>query len=55
MDPDKALEILRDAVEAWQGGKLIADDDTMERILLTFESLDHWITKKRGHLPQAWE
>lgn len=55
MDPDKALEILRDAVEAWQSDKIIADDHTLERILTTFESLDHWLTKQGGYLPKDWE
>ena len=53
MDPNKALERIREIVnESARTGEL-PDDDQTETLLELVESLDSWLTHS-GFLPKAW-
>lgn len=49
MDPDAALEILRDLIRRAEKG----DDDTAREMAYHFDMLDSWLSKG-GFAPKAW-
>lgn len=53
MDPDKALEDLRNIVARHDSDDGIEDGD-IARFVELFDSLDIWISERNGFLPKDW-
>lgn len=53
MDPDKALEGLRELVDAYNRDDVADPLAHVEMLVESFEALDEWLSKG-GHAPSAW-
>lgn len=57
MDPDAAIENLRQAIRVWReavvSGSADAEHETAAEVISTVENLDDWLSRG-GHPPGAW-